>query len=181
MEPATARSIRELTHTSSQNTSTNQNYWAIENAGEREKLPLYLTIPAATPEELTPANGYPKRWTFLTWHRSLGDNSGKRYSALDQINCQNVTNLQVAWTYHSKDGSNYTECNPIIVRDVMIVPTPGKFIVGVNAENGKELWRFKPQDGIKPEGRPAFRGLIYWPGGIFTLHSPCLNRMENEI
>jgi quinoprotein glucose dehydrogenase len=41
----------------------------------------------------------------------------------------------------------------------MIAPTPGKFMVGIHAENGQELWRFKP------EGRPAFRGLIYWPGG----------------
>jgi quinoprotein glucose dehydrogenase len=49
------------------------------------------------------------------------------------------------------------------VRNVMIVPTPGKFIVGVNAENGQELWRFKPEDG-----RPAFRGFIYWPGNIFS-------------
>ena len=143
-------------------TSTNQKYWAVEDAREREKLPLYLTIPAAKPEELTPANGYPKRKTFLTWQRSHGDNSGARYSALDQINRQNVTNLQVAWIYHSKDGSNAIQCNPIIVRDVMIVPTPGKFIVGVNAENGQELWRFKP------EGRPAFRGLIYWPGSLFA-------------
>src|ERR1017187_9407290 len=76
---------------------TNQNYWAIEDAAAREKLPLYFTIPAAKPGELTPANGYPKRDTFLTWHRSHGDNSGARYSALDQINRQNVTNLQVAW------------------------------------------------------------------------------------
>ena len=129
--------------------STNQKYWMVEDAKEREKLPLYLTIPAAKPEELTPANGYPKPETFLTWHRSHGDNSGARYSALDQINRQNVTNLQVAWIYHSKDGSNAIQCNPIIVRDVMIVPTPGKFVVGVNAENGQELWRFKP------EGRPG--------------------------
>src|SRR5208282_3840080 len=107
---------------------------------------------------LTPANGYPKRKTFLTWQRSHGDNSGARYSALNRINRQNVTNLQVAWIYHSKDSSNAIQCNPIIVRDVMIVPTPGKFIVGINAENGQELWRFKP------EGRPAFRGLIYWQG-----------------
>jgi quinoprotein glucose dehydrogenase len=141
---------------------TNQNYWAVEDAAAREKLPLYFTIPAAKPEELTPANGYPKRDTFLTWHRSHGDNSGARYSALDQINRQNVTNLQVAWIYHSGDGSNNLQCNPIIVRDVMIVPTPGKFIVGVNAENGRELWRFKP------DGRPAFRGLIYWPGSFFA-------------
>jgi quinoprotein glucose dehydrogenase len=167
-DAATTPSAGDGASLSPQINSTNQNYWAIENAEEREKLPLYLTIPAATPEELTPANGYPERETFLTWHRSLGDNSAARYSALDQINCQNVTNLQIAWIYHSKDGSNFTECNPIIVRNVMIVPTPGKCIVGVNAEIGRELWRFKPEGGIKPEGRPAFRGLIYWPGGLFT-------------
>ena len=143
-----------LTSTSSVVVSTNETYWAVEDAEAREKLPLYLTIPAAKPEELTPANGYPKRKTFLSWHRSHGDNGGMRYSALDQINRQNVTNLQVAWIYHSRDGSNNIQCNPIIVRDVMIVPTPGKCIVGVNAETGRELWRFKPEG----ESRPAFRG-----------------------
>jgi quinoprotein glucose dehydrogenase len=134
-------------------------YWAVEDPKEREKLPLYKVIPAARPEELTPANGFPKRETFLTWHRSHGDNGGTRFSALNQINRQNVTNLQVAWTYHSRDGSNNIQCNPIIVNGVMFAPTPGKFIVAVNAENGTEMWRFKPA------GRPAFRGLIHWPGG----------------
>ena len=138
--------------------STNHDYWAIEDAKAREKLPLYKTIPAAKPDELTPANGHPRPETFLTWHRSHGDNGGMRYSALNQINRGNVTNLQPAWIYHSGDGSNNLQCNPIIVRGIMIAPTPGKFMVGINAENGKELWRFKP------EGRPAFRGLIYWRG-----------------
>jgi quinoprotein glucose dehydrogenase len=133
-----------------------KDYWAIEDAAAREKLPLYQIIPAAKPEELTPANGCPNRET--TWHRSHGDNGGTRYSALDQINRQNVTNLQVAWIYHSRDGSNNIQCNPIIVGDTMFAPTPGKFLVAVNAETGVEKWRFKP------EGRPAFRGLIYWLG-----------------
>ncbi len=138
--------------------STHHDYWAVEDAKEREKLPLYKIIPAAKPDELTPANGCPKPETFLSWHRSHGDNSGMRYSALDQINRQNVATLQQAWIYHSGDSSNNLQCNPIIVREVLIAPTPGKFMVGIRAENGKELWRFKP------EGRPAFRGLIYWPG-----------------
>ncbi|HTL56257.1 MAG TPA: PQQ-binding-like beta-propeller repeat protein [Candidatus Limnocylindrales bacterium] len=133
-------------------------YWAVEDAAAREKLPLYKVIPAAAPDELTLANGCPKRETFLTWHRSHGDNGGTRYSALDQINRQNVTNLQVAWTYHSLDASNNIQCNPIIVKGVMFAPTPAQFIVAVNAETGVELWRFRP------EGRPAFRGLIYWSG-----------------
>lgn len=142
------------------NTVSGHDYWAVEDAKAREALPLYQTIPAAKTEELTPANGYPKRETFLSWHRSHGDNSGVHYSALDQINRQNVTNLQVAWIYHSRDGAKYLECNPIIVGDVMFAPTAGNHVVAVNAATGAELWRFTPEG----PGRPAFRGLIYWPG-----------------
>lgn len=138
--------------------SQKHDYWAVEDPSEREKLPLYKIIPAAKTEELTPANGLPKRETFLTWHRSHGDNGGRRYSALSQINRENVANLQQAWIYHSGDGSNNLQCNPIIVSNLMIAPTAGGYMVGVNAENGKEVWRFKPA------GRPAFRGLIYWAG-----------------
>ncbi len=133
-------------------------YWSVEDAAARASLPEHLIIPAAEPQELTPASGFPKREAHLTWHRSHGDNGGTRYSSLDQINLQNVTNLQVAWTYHSRDGRDNLQCNPIIVDGVMFTPTPGKFIAAVNAETGVELWRFKP------EGRPAWRGLIYWPG-----------------
>lgn len=133
-------------------------YWRVEDAAARAKLPLYQVIPAAKPEELTPADGFPKKEAFLTWERSHGDEGGMRYSALDQINRANVTNLEVAWVYHSHDTSNALECNPIIVRDLMITPTPGDSVVAVNAVTGNELWRFKP------EGRPAFRGLIFWRG-----------------
>jgi len=133
-------------------------YWAVENAAERAALPEFKIIPASLPGELTPANGFPKRETFRTWHRSHGDNSGARYSTLAQINRQNVTNLQVAWTYHSKDGAANIQCNPIIADGVMFTPTAGEYIVAVNAATGIERWRFKPP------ARPAHRGLIYWPG-----------------
>lgn len=131
-------------------------YWAVEDAAAREKLPLYSVIPAARTKDLTSAERL--RESFTTWQRSHGDNGGRRYSALTQINRVNVTNLQVAWTYHSHDAGAALECNPIIVRDLMLTPTPGDFVVAVNAATGVEVWRFKP------EGRPAFRGLIYWPG-----------------
>src|SRR5438094_5070203 len=76
--------------------SSNHDYWAVEDARERAKMPLYKIVPAARLEELTPANGYPKPETFLTWHRSHGDNGGMRYSALKQINRQNVAKLRRA-------------------------------------------------------------------------------------
>src|SRR5436190_22194018 len=56
--------------------SVDHDYWAIEDAAKRDKLPLYKVIPPARPDELTPANGYSKPETFLTWHRSHGDNGG---------------------------------------------------------------------------------------------------------
>jgi len=133
-------------------------YWAVEDPKEREKLPLYQTIPAAKPEELTPANGFPKRETYTTWHRSHGDNGGTRYSLLTQINRGNVAGLEQAWIYHSKDGMGNIQCNPVIADGLMFAPTPGKHVVGVDAATGEEKWRFKPA------GRPAFRGLIWWPG-----------------
>jgi quinoprotein glucose dehydrogenase len=138
--------------------SSTNDYWTVEDAAAREKLPLYTEIPAAKSKDLTPAERIPNPDVFTTWQRSHGDNGGRRYSTLAQINRDNVTNLQVAWTYHSKDKGDALECNPIVVRDMMITPTPGDFVVAVNATTGQELWRFKPT------GRPAFRGLIYWPG-----------------
>lgn len=133
-------------------------YHAVEDAAARAALPPWLFLPAAEPQELTPASGRPGPDTWRTWRRSHGDSGGARYSALDQINRTNVHRLQVAWTYHSGDGRDNLQCNPVVVDGVMFTPTPGKFIVAVNAETGRELWRFKP------EGRPAWRGLLHWPG-----------------
>ena len=48
------------------------NYWAIESAAERAKLPLYKTIPAAKPSELTPSNELPPRSDYRDWYRSHG-------------------------------------------------------------------------------------------------------------
>src|SRR5262245_37480788 len=54
------------------NNSIDHDYWAVESAVEREKLPLYKIIPPAKTDELTPANGCPKSETFFNWYRSHG-------------------------------------------------------------------------------------------------------------
>ena len=138
--------------------SPNGDLWAVEDPKEREKLPLYQTIPAAKTFELTPANGLPKREALLEWTRSHGGDGSERYSALEQISRANVKQLEVAWTYHSGDGKANLQCNPIVVDGVMFAPTAGDYLAAINAATGVELWRFKP------EGKPAFRGLTWWPG-----------------
>ncbi|MBT6850831.1 MAG: pyrrolo-quinoline quinone, partial [Opitutae bacterium] len=135
-------------------------YWAVENPKVREKLPLYKTIPAAKPEEMTPAVKWPKKQDFIDWRRSQGDATSSRYSLLDQINLENVSDLETAWIYRSEDGKANVQANPIVVQGVLITPTPGKRMVGLDAATGKELWNFRNEKG----GQPAFRGMVHWEG-----------------
>ncbi len=133
-------------------------YWSVESDAERRALPKYQVIPAARPAELTPAGEGRDLRSGRNWPRSHGGDAGTRYSTLSQIDRRNVSELQVAWTYRSKDGTGNIQCNPIVVDGVMYAPTVGHNVVAVNAETGQEIWRFRP------EGQPAFRGLTYWPG-----------------
>ena len=121
------------------------------------QAPEYRTIPAAADGELTPSlNSAPTG--HITWYRSNGDDASTRYSSLRQIDARNVKNLKVAWIYHSNDGPGNIECNPVIANGVMYAPTSGEHVVALDAATGHELWRFTP------DGRPALRGLVYWPG-----------------
>lgn len=125
----------------------------------------YKTIPAATAEEMTPANGWPARDSYRDWSRSLGGPTSNRFSGLDQITTKNVGQLEVAWTYQSKDGKANLQANPIVVDGVMYAPTAGHAIVAIDAATGMERWRFKPEKlGNRLDELPARRGLIYWPG-----------------
>ncbi|HTE20344.1 MAG TPA: PQQ-binding-like beta-propeller repeat protein, partial [Armatimonadota bacterium] len=133
-------------------------YGEVEDESARLALPKYRTIPAAEPHELTPAGDGADLRAGRDWLRSQGGDASTRYSALTQIHRGNVRDLQVAWTYRSGDGAANIQCNPIVVDGVMYAPTAGEHVVGVNAETGKELWRFKPG------GQPAFRGLTFWRG-----------------
>jgi len=84
-----------------------------------------------------------------------------RYSSLAQINRSNVSKLKVAWTYRS-EYPDVIQANPIFVNSLVILPIPGSYIVGLDGATGKEQWRFQT------EGKPAIRGLVWWPGNSFT-------------
>lgn len=128
------------------------------DATSRQNLPEYQVIPPASVEELTPAVGDENPAEFRGWARSHGTGS-LRYSSLDQINRENVLQLKVAWTYRSGDGPGNIQSNPIIVDGIMYAPTTGDNVVAIDAETGREIWRFHPG------GHPAMRGLVYWDGG----------------
>lgn len=134
--------------------------WAVESRDRRAGLPRYEVVPGASVSELTAHNGHPTEEASRRWARSHGDNGSRRYSSLTEINRTNVAGLEIAWTYHSGDGTGNLQSNPMIVDGVIYSPTVGRSVVAVDGVTGKERWRFKPEG----DARPAFRGLTYWPG-----------------
>ena len=144
----------------------------LEDPAERARLPEFQVIPAANPDELTPANGRPAAEALRTWTVSHGDAGARRYSALTQINKSNVGRLREAWMYHSNDGRDNLQCNPIIVDGVMFASTVGRALVAVDATNGRERWRYQLEtpSQLGLDDAPARRGLVYWPGA--GVHGP---------
>lgn len=85
-----------------------------------------------------------------------------RYSPLKQITRENVNQLQVAWTFDTKETANYaTETQPIMVNGVFYGLTPTHEVIALDAATGKLLWKY--DSGIA--GRGPNRGLTYWTDG----------------
>jgi quinoprotein glucose dehydrogenase len=102
------------------------------------------------------------------WRVYLGDQGSSHYSALRQINKENVAQLQVAWTYHTGDlpagESGEIQCNPIVVNGVLYGSSPRTKIFALHAGSGEEIWKFDPfadrPEEANTQGR--HRGVTYW-------------------
>ncbi len=80
-----------------------------------------------------------------------GNKAGNRYSPLDQINLDNVSSLQVVWTYDAaraldpkkEPGQQQIQCQPIVVRGILYGTTPDVNLFALDARTGKQLWIFE--------------------------------------
>ena len=63
---------------------------------------------------------------YRDWQVYGGGPDSVRYSALDQINSENVKRLEVAWIHDTGDAFEHSEmpCNPIVINDVLYATTP---------------------------------------------------------
>jgi quinoprotein glucose dehydrogenase len=97
------------------------------------------------------------------WPVYLGDKAASHYSSLAQITTKNVTQLEVAWTWHAGDArgdQTQIQCNPLIIDGILYGSTPQLTVFALEAATGRELWRFAP---MEPNG--VNRGLAYWANG----------------
>jgi len=106
------------------------------------------------------------------WKTYSGTKDGMRYSSNSQINTDNVSQLEVAWSYstNDKDTGNRTQnqCNPIMVDSILYGTSPRLKLFALNATTGKQQWLFDPaiEDTSSKNDPTAFfkvsRGVVYW-------------------
>jgi len=125
--------------------------------------------PLAAAEAPAGADG---NWAFYG-----GDAGGSRYSRLDQINKDNVTELKPAWEIHTGDVSDGSdgrpksefEATPIVVAGTMFLSTPFNRVLALDPETGKEKWNFDPEIDLHTHYSEGLvnRGVTFWsdPGG----------------
>jgi quinoprotein glucose dehydrogenase len=103
------------------------------------------------------------------WKMYGGGPENIRYSSLNQINRENVSRLQVAWTFDTGDAfpGSEMQCNPIIVDSTLFATTPRLRVIALDGATGKLLWSFDPNEGKKAPGKLRNRGLVYHEGRIY--------------
>jgi hypothetical protein len=83
---------------------------------------LIVTLALITLTAQSSSNGSRGAKPYTTWTAYQGGSHSSQYSALDQINKANVSQLEVAWTYPVAGNITF---NPIVVDNVMYVQGTG--------------------------------------------------------
>jgi alcohol dehydrogenase (cytochrome c) len=103
------------------------------------------------------------------WTSYNGDYTGRRYSALREINTNNIAQLHAAWVFHPGNSQNL-EATPIVVRGVMYV-TAANDVFALDARTGRQLWHYqRPVSSGLLDDAAAHknRGVGVWRNSVFV-------------
>jgi quinoprotein glucose dehydrogenase len=132
------------------------------------------------------------------WPLVGGDDGATHYSPLNQITRENVRHLRPAWTWQTidrevtiADGTRVEpgafETTPVMVGDTLFFTTAMSQVVALDAESGREYWRFDPELPVDPgmiEARwgMVHRGVALWTGDgarrVFVTAGPRLMALD---
>jgi quinoprotein glucose dehydrogenase len=108
------------------------------------------------------------------WRAYSGDKGSTKYSALDQINRDNVVDLEVAWRWRFPDNDvepgaqGEMKVTPLVIDGVMYTTSMYQIVSAIDAKTGETIWSFDPEVWKEPRpGNLGFnaRGLAYWTDG----------------
>ena len=115
---------------------------SMNSPGQSGQAPVSMDVDIASERLLVAPPGQ-------DWPSYNGDYSGRRYSALDQINTGNVRRLRAQWVFHSTNSESM-EVTPVVVGGVMYI-TSANDALALDSRTGRVLWR---------HARPVSEGLI---------------------
>nr|WP_279330554.1 membrane-bound PQQ-dependent dehydrogenase, glucose/quinate/shikimate family [Sphingomonas oleivorans] len=84
------------------------------------------------------------------WQFYGNEPDGTRYAPFDQINKDNVKDLKVAWQFRTGEmavGASESQNTPIQIGSTVYICTPLSKVIAVDADTGKEKWKFDPNPG----------------------------------
>ncbi|MDQ3261144.1 MAG: PQQ-binding-like beta-propeller repeat protein, partial [Pseudomonadota bacterium] len=101
------------------------------------------------------------------WLMYSRDYTNQRFSPLAQVNTDNAKRLAPKWIYQSGVSSTF-QSSPIVVDGVMYISLPFNHVVALQAQTGKELWRYEHKRRTqKMCCGPANRGVAVAYGKVF--------------
>src|SRR5262245_41419277 len=110
-----------------------------------------------------------------SWLTYSGNYQAQRYSALTQINRQNVAQLKLAWVYQMRN-SGIVETTPIVADGVMYITEPPSTVTALDVRTGRPLWTYTPSippDVIIIGSPPVNRGVAVLDDLVYlaTVHT----------
>jgi len=122
------------------------------------------------------------------WAYYGGTQDGIRYSSLDQITVGNVTDLEVAWIYHSGElerrgpdliTNSSTQNTPTLVAGSLMVCTPFNRLIALDPATGTERWVFDARIdlGHKLPFQYNCRGVTGWENPDANPEAACKHRI----
>ncbi|PYR33704.1 MAG: pyrroloquinoline quinone-dependent dehydrogenase, partial [Acidobacteria bacterium] len=112
------------------------------------------------------------------WRHYSGDTDGAKYSALAQIDKDNVRNLRVAWRWQTPDRAlqlsdpqrraGRNEQTPLMVNGTLYTVSGLGLVAALDPGTGATQWVYDPESyhaGVPNNGGFLQRGFAYWADG----------------
>jgi alcohol dehydrogenase (cytochrome c) len=120
------------------------------------------------------------------WLSYNGDYTGRRYSALHEINPGNVAQLRAQWVFHSPN-SDRLEVTPVVFEGIMFV-TSANDAYALDAQTGQILWHYSrpiTEGLIDDASQHHNRGVGIWRSRIYmetdNAHLLCLDARSGHL
>ncbi len=120
------------------------------------------------------------------WPSYNGDYTGRRYSALREIDKANVSQLRAQWAFHAPNSS-HLEVTPVVVDGMMLV-TVANDAYALDAQTGRILWHHSrpiTEGLIDDASQHHNRGVAVWHTRVYmetdNAHLLCLDTRSGNL